>query len=209
MIFKIFCSGISRSLIFELMKKIIFTLIFFGFSIHLFAEYNYFDCKTITESPMFAFPVLNMTKDSITILKINTLLLQLTELNKTIYSSDRSIFSDLYDTSGEVSFGVTSMGFEVLANTYKIFSMALYIEWCVTFCGHWTNYYNYNSNSDYGDLISLYDLIDTNKITQAMDTILEKRITHFMDQLIYIPEGELIDTNSVTVEIKNSLLNYF
>lgn len=155
---------------------------------------------------MYSFPVIKGRENPQTVLKINTML-QLTELSKTIHDTDKNIFSELYDTSGEVSFGVTSLGFEILTNNSKNLSIAINAEWCGASCGHWTNYYNFNPRN--GDAISLYDLIDSAKITAATDSILEKRIRHFMNQLKNITDEEMIDTNEVINDMNNSNLSYF
>lgn len=189
------------------MKKIFFTfLYFYSTTSLLFAQKGYFNCEVVTDTPMYSFPVLKMNSDNNTALKINTLL-QLTELNKIILPSDKNIFNQVYDTDDSIPFGETWLDFEILNNTSTVFSVAINVEWCGASCGHWTNYYNFNSGN--GDIISMYDLIDSSEIFIASESIIEKRTQHFINELNNMVEGETVDTTSVLNEMNSNNLNYF
>ncbi len=188
------------------MKKIILLHLFLSAGNLLFAQTGYFICENFNALPFHSFPILKTTENHIAVFKINTLI-QLTELNKIIDTTDKVIFDKLFNTNDSVSYGKTSIDYNILCNTSTIFSVAVSSEWCGASCGHWTNYYNFNSAN--GDLISLYDLLDKNKISAAANYLQMKRTAHFISQLKNIESNEPVDTLSILEEINNSHLGYF
>ncbi len=188
------------------MKKIFLLFVCIGFTSPLLSQKGYFDYTVVVDSPSYSFPILKMDFDNNTVLKINTLL-QLSELNMLSMTNDKNIFRLVYSFDDSIPFGETWINYNILSNTPSIFSVAIAVEWCGASCGHWTNYYNFNSGN--GDIISVYDLLDTKTVTEATSYIQLKRTLHFLTQFNNLDETETVDTTSILSEIENSNLPYF
>lgn len=171
-----------------------------------YSQKGYLDFKTISKGQDFTFPVFQSASDTRVSDKINTIL-QLFELQLLYQKNAANVFKEFQITSDSIMEGNTSLIFNIIENNTEVLSVSVAREWCGASCNHWTEYYNFNSGN--GDLISLYDLIEKDKINVAMAVINWKRTFNFISQLSNLNSEQTIDTTSVLSEINNSILKYF
>ncbi len=181
-------------------------MLLISFASFVSAQKGHFGFDTITRGTEYSFPVFHSPADSIVEIKINVFL-QLFELQLLADKDETNLFKELRITDDSIVFGATSLIFEVIENSDKILSVAVSKEWCGASCNHWTAYYNFNSGN--GDMMSIYDFIEKDKINIAISVINGKRTFNFLNQLKNLNSEQAIDTTAVFNEIDNSNLDFF